>query len=267
MWIECFEDYLESKGLGPIDDIRDLDLPKILESFYVDVRSQKVIVDANDVPVLNEKGEKQYEEYTNNSMRALCAGLNQHFKLKLNVNIIDNPAFIRANELFAGKLHINKQEGKGTTRHKEPISEQDLKKLKLYFERNMAGPPNATLLQEIVLFNIIFYMGRHGRENLRYMTKDTFAIEKDGNGVHYIYQLKDETDKNHDKNDTDVSNQARIYEVPGEKTHLFHFKLQVIIITRHKNVILSYPKQDQIAQNLYFLKALLSAQWKFIFCT
>ena len=59
---------------------------------------------------------------------------------------------------------MNKADGKGTTRHKQPINDADLTKLKNYFENNMAGPPSALCLQEIVLFNIIFYMGRRGRE-------------------------------------------------------------------------------------------------------
>ena len=165
LWIDCFEDYLKDKNMT-LDAVRDLDLPHLLECFYVDVRSQKLIVDDKGEPILTETGELQYEEYSNNSMRSLRAGLNRYFKLKLQVNIIDNPAFIRANELFTGKFRINKQEGKGTTKHKEPITEQDLQSLKQYFERNMEGPPNAILLQEIVLFNIIFYMGRRGRKNL-----------------------------------------------------------------------------------------------------
>ena len=79
---------------------------------------RKLICDKKGEPKLDEHGQFQYEEYTNNSLRSLRAGLNRYFKLKLNVNIMDNPAFIRANELFAGKLRINKQEGKGTTKHK-----------------------------------------------------------------------------------------------------------------------------------------------------
>ena len=58
-----------------------------------------------------------------------------------------------------GKLKINKEIGKGTTRHKNPITEEDLHTLRKYFKKNMAGPPNAYLLQEIVLFNIIFLHG------------------------------------------------------------------------------------------------------------
>ena len=83
----------------------------------------------------------------------------------------------------------------------------------------MSGPPNATLLQEIMLFNIIFYMGRCGRENLRNMKKDTFAIDRDETGRRFIFQQIDKADKNHSEQDTEMSNQACIYEIQGGYIH------------------------------------------------
>ena len=56
-------------------------------------------------------------------------------------------------------------------------------------------------------------MGCRSKENLRSITKETFRIEHDANGQWYIYQQKDETDKNHSERDTEMSNQVRIYEV------------------------------------------------------
>ena len=216
LWLDCLNDFLKQKYEGTprssSDGITAEQLPNILEDFYVEVKSQKIILDQKGDPLLDINGEEQYHDYCNNSLRSLRAGLNRHFKLKLNVNIIDSPMFIRANELFHGRLRINKQEGKGNTSHKPSISDADLEKLMTYFEKNMAGPPNATLLQEIVLFNIIFYMGRRGRENLRVMMKDTYDITTDSDGRRYIYQCKDESDKNHNENDVEMSNQARIYE-------------------------------------------------------
>ena len=62
------------------------------------------------------------------------------------------------------------------------------------------------------------------------MTKNTFGIERDANGLEYIYQKCDETYKNHNENDIEISNQARIYEVPGEKLSqklFLHSKLSI----------------------------------------
>ena len=215
LWIDCFSDYLHQKQLPQVEDLTAEQLPNILENFYVEVRSQKQVVNDNNEPILDKEGNTTFEEYTNNSLRSLHAGFTRYFRLKLQVNIMDNLAFIRANELFQGKMRMNKQEGNGTTKHKQPITEADILKLNNYFRVNMDGPPNGINLQEIILFNIIFYMGRRGRENLRSMKKDTFQIKSDSNGHRYIFQCKDESDKNHDEKDTEDSNQARIYETPG----------------------------------------------------
>ena len=72
----------------------------------------------------------------------------------------------------------------------------------------MCGPPSAKRLQEFVLFNIIYYCGRRGRENLRNMTKKTFEIKKDHDGREYIVQVVKEIDKNHREEDSNPSNEA-----------------------------------------------------------
>ena len=108
-----------------------------------------------------------------------------------------------------------KEEGRGQIDSKIPISDPDFSKLSSYFQDSMRGPPNPKKLQELVLFNIIFYGGRRGRENLRQMTKETFQIKKDHDGREYIIQVIKECDKNHREGDTSESNEARIYAVPG----------------------------------------------------
>ena len=80
----------------------------------------------------------------------------------------------------------------------------------------MAARPNPRKLQEILLFYVIYFTGRRGRENLRSMTKSTFQIAQDPNGRHFIYQAVDESNKNHTEKDTDASFQGRIYELPGQ---------------------------------------------------
>ena len=47
------------------------------------------------------------------------------------------------------------------------------------------------------------------------MRKDTFKIAKDPQGKRNLYQAKGETDKNHNENDTENSNQGYICEIPG----------------------------------------------------
>ena len=63
----------------------------------------------------------------------------------------------------------------------------------------------------------MFYLCRRGRENLRTMTRDTFALGTDGTGRKYIYQRVDELDKNHihTTSPDDTVGEGRIYEFPG----------------------------------------------------
>ena len=76
----------------------------------------------------------------------------------------------------------------------------------------MHGDPNPRELQQIVMFNIIYYLCHRGRENLRKMTVSMFAIATDTeNMLQYIYQCIDEANKNHSGVDTNKANQGRIY--------------------------------------------------------
>lgn len=210
LWMNCFQEYLEEKNHPKVEDIEDSQLPSILENFYTEVRRKNLKENAQEDTM-----------YSNTTLRAIRAALNRYFKEKKGIDITSNSAFIKANELFTGVQKINKEEGRGTIKHKEIITQADLVKLNIYFEQNMDGPPNPKLLQEYVLFNIIYYMGRRGRENLRSMTKNTFKIATDEEGQRYIFQAVDEADKNHNEVDNEASNQARIYEVQGEKNALF----------------------------------------------
>ena len=115
------------------------------------------------------------------------------------------------------KQKDNKQKGLGKIDNKPAITDEDMVKIAEYFKKVLAGPPNPKALLQMVVFNILYYLCRRGRENLRNMTKSTFAIAIDPkNGKKFIYQAQDEADKNHGPNDTSIANQGRIYERPGE---------------------------------------------------
>ena len=105
--------------------------------------------------------------------------MNQYFKEKRGINIINNEHFIQGNEMFKDVTKQGRREGRGSIENKNPINAEDMKKVCNYFTKNMQGSPNAKLLQEVVLFNNIYFMGCIGRENLRSMNKQTFKIAKD----------------------------------------------------------------------------------------
>ena len=48
------------------------------------------------------------------------------------------------------------------------------------------------------------------------MTKQWFDVIHEPNGDMYVMQVMDEVDKNHNEKDTSLTNQGRMYSVPGE---------------------------------------------------
>ena len=230
MWLDCFREYLAEKGLKPLDEITTEELPNILSDFYTEVKkkeksppkkkkkSKRPLKEVNcDTEELDSQNSvyQEEEEYKNSSLKCMRAALNRYFKETKGLNIITNENFIQANEMFRGVTKKGRREGRGSSDHKNPINDDDMKKLSEYFETKMRGPPNGRHLQELILFNIIYFMGRRGRENLRQMSKKTFKISCDADGRRYIHQVISEHDKNHTELDTNQGNEARIYEQKG----------------------------------------------------
>lgn len=200
-WMRCLNDYLKEKKLPKVDNIETKDLPQILSDFYTELRK----VDCEG-------------EYKTSTLKCIRAAINRYFKEKRSLDILQDQRFIQSNEMFKGVTRKAKAEGRGEVESRPPIEPEDMKKISAYFEANLEGPPNPRKLQEIVLFYIIYYMCRRGRQNLRNMKKSTFAIGADPTGREYIYQAVKESDKNHKEDDTSPNNQARVYSIPGKNT-------------------------------------------------
>ena len=66
----------------------------------------------------------------------------------------------------------------------------------------------------MMIFYIIFYFGRRGRENLRKMKKNTFQTQ-------VVYQTIDEMDKNHSEKETKKAIKGRMYEVSSKQKKIF----------------------------------------------
>lgn len=156
-WMKCLNDYLVEKEIGnSIDEVDTEKLPNILFDFYTEVRSTK------------------NETYKNTTLRCLRAGINRHMKETRSIDIVSDKRFIRCNEMFRGVQKEGKKNSKGSITHKEVIESEDLERLRDYFSRYMA--PDPTILQRMVMFNIMFYMCRRGRENFAEMKKEMFDV-------------------------------------------------------------------------------------------
>ena len=155
-----------------------------------------------------EKG----EQYKINSLMSFRNSLQRYFMDTENINIFDDETFIESNAIFNNILREAKKMGKGDTEHYPKIEPEDLEKLHASF-----NPTTPTGLLEYIWFNVMFRLIRRGRENLRSMKKQTFALGKDASGKRFIYQVQSEADKNHGVNDHsfETTGEGRIYETGG----------------------------------------------------
>ena len=82
--------------------------------------------------------------------------------------------------------------------------------------------PDPKKIQQCLIFYIIYYFCRRGRENLWKMTCDTFELAtNETTGRHYLFQAIDEHDKNHTVDSMEPANEARMYETTGKNEHLY----------------------------------------------
>ncbi|CAC5375819.1 unnamed protein product [Mytilus coruscus] len=129
----------------------------------------------------------------------------------MEIDIIKDIRFKRLNDIFKAVTTQLKHGGLGKTDHTLSLDEDDLSKLYGSVALNTDTP--CGLLHK-VWFDIMFYLCRRGRENLRGMNKTTFAITQDSKGREYVYQVVDELDKNHRETD-DTITEAHMYAVNG----------------------------------------------------
>ena len=173
------------------------ELSKVLKSFYANARQ------ANG------------QFYKKNSMIGHRHGLARYFKTTHKIDIIDDPAFHEANTTFKASMIELKKKGFAKVEHFPEINADDI--LTIYGSFDINHPRG---LLNKVLFDIIFYLCRRGRENLADMTKSTFIVETDRSGRKYVIQDVDEMLKNHRENDDNDAESAgaggRMYDVPGK---------------------------------------------------
>ena len=220
--INILNQYCESQSIAFVEhDLSPSTLNNLLSRFYLCIR--------------NKKG----EYYKINSMRNIRFSLQRYFLEFAKIDILGHD-FAEANTVFENTLRLIKANGKGETNHHPEIEPEDLTKL-----FNMLNINNPTGLQEIVWFNTMFFFIRRGRENVRAMTKHSFAIGNDGKGE-YIYQVEGELDKNHDINDKpfDTVGEGRIYANYSPKCPVMCFKKYISKLNPDIDCLWQRPKQN-----------------------
>ncbi|KAG1683585.1 hypothetical protein GQR58_009921 [Nymphon striatum] len=211
--VSLFETYLIENGhvktngddhcadLKPIDwavmNSSDLDL--ILYRFYAETR--------------NLKGEK----YKKTTMLSIRGGLNRHMnmirrhKKMEEIDLARDPQFTESNSMFKAVGKVLKSEGKASIDHHPPVELDDLKKIRNYFIENIENP---AILQQAVFVYVVMFFIKMGRENLRQLKVNEFAVTSDADGDLYLYKNTDELIKNHE--DDANKKEARMYQKKGK---------------------------------------------------
>ena len=203
--------------------------------------------------VKNKKG----ETYSKSSMINLRAGLNHFLRLPPNnriINLMHNEVFQNANQVFKGQLRRNKNEGKDKSKPRSDIAQQDLDKLyDDYFTPGLAAGNTEVLLHK-VFFDIMYFTGRRGKEGLRNLTKNSFAIKRNPDGSDYIEVTFNETTK---KNQGDTvssaaeglhNNHAIITEQEGDvRCPVNSFRHYLDNLNSKCDAFFQYPNKDKNA--------------------
>jgi hypothetical protein len=177
-----FRLYLSEKNLRTnFEDYEAVELNEVLQKFYFDARTVT----------------GQY--YKASSLENLRHSLNRYLKspphCRLDLDIISDSRFHKANEAYKSAIKELKANGYGKVDHHPRIKECDLEKIYEKLEERIGSP---TGLMQKVQFDIRLYFCRRGMENMYSMDKNTFAIKTDPNtGVKYVYKRMDELAKNH----------------------------------------------------------------------
>ena len=143
------------------------------------------------------------------------SALNRHFRKYRGFDICNDSAFTSANEYFSAKLVNCKKQGKGERKSTEKISDIDLERICEHFNHDHVTVPDPKRLQQSIIYYVIYFFCRRGRENLYTMQKDTFKVVVEPDGTEYLMQSKDELDKNHGIADTKKNKTGRMYSNGG----------------------------------------------------
>ena len=164
-----------------ITNVNKAELNEILRSFYVEVRK-----------------EDGYN-YKKTSLCALRFGLQRQIKKQRpDVNIIDDLEFSTSNEMFKAQCVQLKAQGLAKVEHKMPISKDDMD---LLYSSGVFSLSTPYSLQNKVFFELMLFLCRRARENLRQMEIDDFEVKTFPDGKKYIVYTKDDLRKNLRVND------------------------------------------------------------------
>ncbi|XP_070558566.1 uncharacterized protein [Ptychodera flava] len=170
--VRILRDYCHAKRRSAeFENLPVKDLAGLLRQFYLDIRK------------------KDGSLYSKASLSGIRSGLARFILNKCDVDIVKDRAFISANKAFkTQKMRLNKA-GLSVVFHYPEITFEDL--CLLYDPNNSVfNVDMPTGLQLKVFFEIMLHFRWKGRDDIRKMNKDTFALAQDDDGTEYVYRTR-----------------------------------------------------------------------------
>ena len=202
--VTIFKEYLFERNYS--EDFENLDkndLGRVLSRFYVEARRS------------------DGDHYKTGSLHSVRAGLNRHLRQNYHlgaetIDIIRDREFVAANKAFRTAIAELKRIGKGDVQHHQVIDGNDIAKL---YSSDVFDQNTPTGLQLKVWFELMLYICRRGRENLRKLNKDHFVMATDSYGRQYVTQAVDEfkSNKTLEDNQSSRTDAGRMYETYTDK--------------------------------------------------
>ena len=175
-----FLEWLVTRGLSiQFEEFETTELADLLKQFYGELRK------------------KDGNEYSKSSLINVRAAINRHLTsapYNRIINVIRDPPFQQANQVFTALIKELRRQGNDNTQHKVPISPADMEKL---YSSGTLSCENPKSLQNKVYLELSLHFARRGREGLRELRKDSFAVGTDSTGNEYVFQTYHEKEKNH----------------------------------------------------------------------
>lgn len=154
-------------------------------------------------------------KYSKAALTGLRAGINRYLRnppYHRQFCIMTDQAFSSSNQTLTGLLKSMKREGKDKSKHHTAIVEADLEKIR---QSPAVGYSTPSALQRKVYFDLSYHFGRRGREGLRNLTKESYIVKTDAQGLRYVEADFREAEKNHALDN--YQHMATMYEIPKKK--------------------------------------------------
>ena len=214
----------DNKCKSDVEKLSKIELDQLLAKFWSSIRT--------------ENG----SSFKKNTFKSLRYGILTFLKSQ-NIDISNEAEFARSNKVYRSALLNLIREGHGDIKLKVPLTKEDINKL--YNHPIVFSTETPTGLQNKVFFEVMLYLCRCGRENLREHTKNTFVVKVDPTGRKYVCHSSGEV--------YNKSSNGRMYALEGNpRCPVVSFELYVSKLHPECDSLWQRPLKKPIDDDIWY---------------